>query len=63
MRIRLTVCSSCGSRGRLLVATPQQVISRCHLCGDELRVDSPGAVARPQAADGGTMLGATGTAG
>lgn len=42
MRIRLTVCSHCGHRGRLVIATPEQVISRCHVCGDELR--SPGSL-------------------
>jgi len=41
MRVRLTVCSHCGHEGRLVIATPEQVISRCHVCGDELRSQAP----------------------
>lgn len=41
MRVRLTVCSRCGHEGRLVIAAPQVVISRCHVCGDELRSESP----------------------
>ncbi|HEV7680033.1 MAG TPA: hypothetical protein VGQ42_15830 [Candidatus Dormibacteraeota bacterium] len=34
---RLTVCSRCGHHGRLVIATRSEVISRCMVCGDELR--------------------------
>lgn len=40
MRVRLTVCSRCGHEGRLVIATPELVLSRCHVCGDELRSES-----------------------
>ncbi len=40
MRVRLTVCSHCGHEGRLVIATADQVISRCHVCGDELRSET-----------------------
>jgi hypothetical protein len=46
MRVRLTVCSRCGHEGRLVIATPELVISRCHLCGDELRSETPVRVAQ-----------------
>jgi uncharacterized protein (DUF983 family) len=39
IRTRLTVCSVCGHEGRLIIATMSEVISRCHLCGDELRTE------------------------
>lgn len=45
MRVRLTICSHCGHEGRLVIATPEAVISRCHVCGDELRSESPVQVA------------------
>lgn len=41
MRVRLTVCSHCGYEGRLLIATPEEVISRCDVCRDELRSPRP----------------------
>jgi hypothetical protein len=41
IRTRLTVCSTCGHHGRLIIATPNEVISRCHICGDELRTERP----------------------
>jgi uncharacterized protein (DUF983 family) len=41
IRTRLTVCSTCGHRGRLIIATEREVISRCHVCGDELRTARP----------------------
>jgi len=41
MRVRLTLCSHCGYPGRLVIATAEQVISRCDLCGDELRSPRP----------------------
>ena len=37
IRTRLTMCSVCGHQGRLIIATGSEVISRCHVCGDELR--------------------------
>lgn len=40
MRVRLTVCNRCGHKGRLMIATPQLSLSRCHVCGDELRSQS-----------------------
>jgi uncharacterized protein (DUF983 family) len=43
IRTRLTVCSACGHHGRLIIATRREVISRCHVCGDELRSHPPGA--------------------
>jgi hypothetical protein len=46
MRVRLTVCSRCGHEGRLVIATPELVISRCHVCGDELRSETPARVAQ-----------------
>jgi hypothetical protein len=39
IQTRLTVCSSCGHRGRLVIATGREVISRCHVCGDEQRTE------------------------
>jgi len=48
IRTRLTVCSVCGHRGRLIIATLQEVISRCHVCGDELRTQPVAAVAQPR---------------
>jgi hypothetical protein len=44
IRTRLTVCSACGHRGRLIISTGGEVISRCHVCGDELRTAPPAAV-------------------
>lgn len=41
MRVRVTVCSHCGHGGRLVIVTAEQVISRCHVCGDELRSPRP----------------------
>ena len=35
------MCSHCGHEGRLVIATAEQVISRCHVCGDELRSPRP----------------------
>jgi hypothetical protein len=48
IRTRLTVCSTCGHRGRLIIATDQEVISRCHVCGDELRTEAVAAVQTPR---------------
>lgn len=47
VRIRLTVCSTCGHHGRLLIATPRETISRCHFCGDELRTEKAPSVQMP----------------
>jgi uncharacterized protein (DUF983 family) len=54
IRTRLTVCSACGYRGRLVIALESEVISRCDVCGDELRTQRPAAVeaARPLAGAG-----------
>jgi hypothetical protein len=48
IRTRLTVCSACGHRGRLIIATASEVISRCHVCGDELRTTAPAAISTPR---------------
>jgi len=48
IRTRLTVCSTCGHRGRLIIATGREVISRCHVCGDELRTVRPATVEVPR---------------
>lgn len=48
IRTRLTVCSACGHRGRLIIATQSEVISRCHVCGDELRTAHAAAVETPR---------------
>jgi hypothetical protein len=52
IRTRLTVCSACGHHGRLVIALESEVISRCHVCGDELRTPRAATVevARPLAA-------------
>jgi predicted RNA-binding Zn-ribbon protein involved in translation (DUF1610 family) len=50
VRIRQTVCSSCGNHGRLVIATPEEVISRCPYCGDELRTQTAPIAAVPQPA-------------
>jgi hypothetical protein len=47
IRTRLTVCSTCGHHGRLIIATRNEVISRCHVCGDELRSHPPANVELP----------------
>jgi hypothetical protein len=44
IRTRLTVCSACGHHGRLVIATPNEVISRCMVCGDELRTNPDPAI-------------------
>jgi ribosomal protein S27E len=44
IRTRLTVCSGCGHHGRLVIDTPTEVISRCMVCGDELRTSTAAAV-------------------
>lgn len=49
IRTRLTVCSACGHHGRLIIATAAEVISRCHVCGDELRTGRVAAVQVPRA--------------
>ena len=41
MRVRTTTCARCGHGGRLIISTPEETISRCHMCGDELRVEAP----------------------
>jgi len=48
IRTRLTVCSVCGHRGRLIIATTEQVISRCHVCGDELRTQQVAVAETPR---------------
>lgn len=48
IRTRLTVCSVCGHRGRLIIATLEEVISRCHVCGDELRTQPAATAAIPR---------------
>ncbi len=48
IRTRLTVCSACGHHGRLIIATDTEVISRCHVCGDELRSGKAVAAAVPR---------------
>jgi uncharacterized protein (DUF983 family) len=48
IRTRLTVCPSCGHRGRLIIATGDEVISRCHACGDEMRSARSAAVQVPE---------------
>jgi uncharacterized protein (DUF983 family) len=48
VRTRLTVCSACGHRGRLIIATLREVISRCHVCGDELRTERVATVEVPR---------------
>ena len=60
IRTRLTVCSACGYRGRLVIALESEVISRCHVCGDELRTPHPATVEipRPLAAAGMDRSGA-----
>jgi hypothetical protein len=63
MRIRHTVCPSCGHPGRLVIATPREVISRCPLCGDEMRVESAVAAAVPSPVRAQPVLSATGTHG
>jgi hypothetical protein len=50
VRIRQTVCSTCGHYGRLVIATPEVVISRCPLCGDEVRTGNVAAGSVPQPA-------------
>ena len=50
MRVRATVCSQCGHEGRLVIATAEQVISHCHVCGDELRSPRPLPVAEVRGA-------------
>jgi hypothetical protein len=47
IRTRLTVCSTCGHHGRLIIATRHEVISRCHVCGDELRSHPPAVAELP----------------
>jgi hypothetical protein len=37
---RLTVCATCGSPGRLIVATSEEVVSRCYACGDAITTQS-----------------------
>ncbi|HZS16153.1 MAG TPA: hypothetical protein VFC09_16310 [Candidatus Dormibacteraeota bacterium] len=60
MRVRLTVCPRCGHEGRLVIANAGQVISRCHVCGDELRTESQASA--PAAASPTSQLEVTGRA-